>query len=230
MRFFFRIALLLPVLFMFTGLYAVNECPFNLVNDPYPGQCARYADRDNDGICDLSQSDADTLITDSVQGIDITSEFINGADTSMIISEASVEDTAIIRDSIEADAELEEKIIEDEQAVIRKDKYMLRFILPIYFLMLILTALSKNRKIGLRLRHVNQFWNWMSLASFIPVLLSSVLLILSEYSFIKPGSIFRLIMLHNLTGAAFVLSAAAHVYIKWQYYLNCIKRNKCEDK
>ena len=29
-------------------------CPFGLVNDPYPGACRRYVDRDGDGICDLS--------------------------------------------------------------------------------------------------------------------------------------------------------------------------------
>lgn len=30
-------------------------CPFGLVDDPYPGQCRRYVDRNGDGICDLSQ-------------------------------------------------------------------------------------------------------------------------------------------------------------------------------
>jgi hypothetical protein len=29
-------------------------CPFGIVNDPYPGKCRRYVDRDGDGICDLS--------------------------------------------------------------------------------------------------------------------------------------------------------------------------------
>jgi hypothetical protein len=29
-------------------------CPLGLVNDPYPGKCRRYVDRDGDGICDLS--------------------------------------------------------------------------------------------------------------------------------------------------------------------------------
>jgi hypothetical protein len=29
-------------------------CPFGLVNDPYPGRCRRYTDRDNDGVCDYS--------------------------------------------------------------------------------------------------------------------------------------------------------------------------------
>jgi hypothetical protein len=29
-------------------------CPRGLVNDPYPGHCRRYTDRDGDGICDYS--------------------------------------------------------------------------------------------------------------------------------------------------------------------------------
>ncbi len=30
-------------------------CPFGIVNDPYPGECRRYVDRNGDGICDLSE-------------------------------------------------------------------------------------------------------------------------------------------------------------------------------
>ncbi|MBN1248942.1 MAG: DUF4405 domain-containing protein [Anaerolineae bacterium] len=31
------------------------RCPRGLVNDPYPGRCRQYTDRDGDGICDYSQ-------------------------------------------------------------------------------------------------------------------------------------------------------------------------------
>jgi hypothetical protein len=31
-------------------------CPRGLVNDPYPGQCRRYIDANDNGICDLSES------------------------------------------------------------------------------------------------------------------------------------------------------------------------------
>jgi len=34
---------------------AWDSCPFGLENDPYPGECGRYIDTDQDGICDLSQ-------------------------------------------------------------------------------------------------------------------------------------------------------------------------------
>ncbi|MBU0761465.1 MAG: DUF4405 domain-containing protein [Candidatus Altiarchaeota archaeon] len=36
--------------------YADVDCPFGVVDDPYPGQCARYTDKDGNSICDLSQS------------------------------------------------------------------------------------------------------------------------------------------------------------------------------
>lgn len=35
---------------------AWDDCPLGLTNDPYPGECRRYVDTNNDGICDRSQS------------------------------------------------------------------------------------------------------------------------------------------------------------------------------
>lgn len=31
-------------------------CPFNLLDDPYPGRCQRYVDKNGDGLCDLSKA------------------------------------------------------------------------------------------------------------------------------------------------------------------------------
>ena len=33
-----------------------TDCPFGLVDDPYPGQCRRYRDNDGNGICDYSEA------------------------------------------------------------------------------------------------------------------------------------------------------------------------------
>lgn len=33
---------------------AEAACPYNVINDPYPGQCRRYIDRNGDGYCDRS--------------------------------------------------------------------------------------------------------------------------------------------------------------------------------
>jgi len=36
-------------------VYAWDDCPKGLINDPYPGDCAKYIDTDNNGICDHSE-------------------------------------------------------------------------------------------------------------------------------------------------------------------------------
>ena len=47
-----------------------NTCPKGLVNDPYPGRCGRYVDTDDDGICDLSQSDPNDTSAASAVAVD----------------------------------------------------------------------------------------------------------------------------------------------------------------
>jgi hypothetical protein len=32
-----------------------GSCPKGLINDPYPGECGQYIDKNNDNICDRSQ-------------------------------------------------------------------------------------------------------------------------------------------------------------------------------
>lgn len=65
----FIIKVLLVLFFLISsGAFAWEECPFGLINDPYPGECSRYVDTDNDRICDLSQlapEDVGTLTTPS---------------------------------------------------------------------------------------------------------------------------------------------------------------------
>lgn len=33
----------------------VTRCPYGMVNDPYPGRCRRYTDKNGNGICDYSE-------------------------------------------------------------------------------------------------------------------------------------------------------------------------------
>ena len=32
-----------------------GTCPYNLINDPYPGECGLYVDEDHNKICDRSE-------------------------------------------------------------------------------------------------------------------------------------------------------------------------------
>jgi hypothetical protein len=49
------IFLLIPLLFSINTI-AWDDCPFGYEDEPFPGSCWRYVDKNNDGICDHSQS------------------------------------------------------------------------------------------------------------------------------------------------------------------------------
>ncbi len=46
---------LVILLLSFSYVLAWDDCPYEEVNDTYPGQCHRYVDTDNNGICDHSE-------------------------------------------------------------------------------------------------------------------------------------------------------------------------------
>jgi hypothetical protein len=54
------IAIITPV-----AVYAWNDCPYGLLNDPFPGQCPRYVDTNHDDICDHSESPPSSTNTSS---------------------------------------------------------------------------------------------------------------------------------------------------------------------
>ena len=44
-----------------TSALAWDDCPFGFKDEPYPGTCWRYVDKNNDGICDHSHSETVVL-------------------------------------------------------------------------------------------------------------------------------------------------------------------------
>jgi hypothetical protein len=56
---------LLIVLLTPIAVYAWNDCPYGLLNDPFPGQCPRYTDTNQNNICDHSESPGSTTLNNS---------------------------------------------------------------------------------------------------------------------------------------------------------------------
>lgn len=73
-----------------TAIYAWDDCPKGTVNDPYPGDCVRYIDTDNNGICDHSEPAApgDRIATNNVAPVEGSSK--NGG---QVVSEKNPIDT-----------------------------------------------------------------------------------------------------------------------------------------
>lgn len=89
--FIFLIILIFLLLLNIQSSLAVSwdSCPFGLENDPYPGECGRYIDTNQDGICDLSQpnpndyaspADKNTAIVTQGQTDSTTDTFVSPED------------------------------------------------------------------------------------------------------------------------------------------------------
>jgi hypothetical protein len=64
------ITLLTPI-----AVYAWNDCPYGTVDDPYPGQCPRYVDTNQNKICDHSESPS----SGSLSNVSVTEQASNSA-------------------------------------------------------------------------------------------------------------------------------------------------------
>ena len=85
-----KIVLILTIYITLTfntaAVYAWDDCPKGKVNDPYPGDCARYIDTDNNGICDHSEPAPEDRVENKT-------EFTNEVDQNKTIEQTGVTDT-----------------------------------------------------------------------------------------------------------------------------------------
>lgn len=204
-----------------------TDCPFNLVNDPYPGQCPRYIDNNDNSICDLSEIDEDSIYEEDGD-IDTVIENREAeiTDTSNINEDDMTGDAAEMKNS--NDSVRTDEIL-DDPVIAANDRYALKIIIPLWLIMFVITIIAKHSA-RIALSRINQMWNWLMLISFIPVSITSIMLVLRELGLMNNAIIIDCVFIHNLTGIVFILSSMSHVYIKWTYYRNCLKKRKCEDK
>ena len=211
---------LLSIIILFFSLTVIADtCPFGIYDDPYPGQCSRYVDNDGDGICDLSLTDTSktTIVEEEVEKVKEIKEVeeVKEEIETKIEKEAPIDSVPTVPES-----EIKE--------VGKRDKYLLKIILPIWLILFILTIMSKHKK-GFKLKNINQMWNWITLFSFAPVAFTGILMILRETGIMKGNIKLGALFIHNIFGIIFVLASISHIYLKWTYYRTCLKKKKCEN-
>ncbi len=226
-----RLIVIFILLSVFSLLYAAEQCPYNIENDPFPGKCWRYIDENNDSICDLSQDIESTENTIYESNEIITKDTFAGRSDSVIEIKKIMfsEHTDSSNNSQNNEILVINEIEEELKTIPLTDKYALKIIIPIWFLFLIITVISKSGRLK-GLKYINQIWNWIILVSFIPVSATSIIFILADINILQPRFIGRAVFLHNITGIIFILGAIGHLYIKWTYYKNCLKKKKCEEQ
>ena len=192
------LTLLLVIIFPSTVL-AWDDCLYGKVNDTYPGDCSRYIDTDNDGICDHSQpAPAD-----------------RGGDNSNIEGDT---DNLIARQDIKTDVSKKES---------NSTYHLLPLSLLLVVLFVFSHILSKKGIISI-VKH-RQIWNILLLISFfISGLLGILLIIRINFGLIIPLP-FNMLFWHVEVGIILFLITIFHLSWHLPYFKNIFKVKKSDN-
>ncbi len=178
---------------------AFEDCPRDEIDCAYPGECSRYIDTDNDGICDKSQPAPEDRSDDAA----ITTE-------DMVIAETESDSSDQIPETA-AETDNQSKIT--------------YHLLPILLVLIILYAISYilSRKKIIRVASHRKIWNILLLVTFlISGILGILLVIRINYGAAIPLP-FNVLFWHVEVGIAMFIISLFHTFWHGTYLKKLFK-------
>lgn len=234
--------LLIPVV-----SFAWDDCPYGEVNDPYPGECGRYVDTNNDQLCDRSQPAPD--VHDLITGQDLKTKTVGEVAAIYGIDKKEYAEalSEYYNSDIEADDSfqylhdnygLEPSTAKDiatslatsgKMDLPEKDRDGKEYNLIIISLVTLLlyfvsNTLSKNGKMTVA-RH-RQIWNVVLLISFLISAILGILLVIRisyGYAINLP---FNILYWHVELGIVMIIISIAHIIWHLPYYKTILKKKE----
>ena len=210
------------VVFNSISIYAWDNCPFGLEDDPYPGECKRYIDTDGDGICDLSQPAPGDRNASVILNEENAKE--NIIDDNKYSEEG---DEKVTGGFFVAEAASTKTTLSDSPSPERKSLPDYNF-LEIFFVALLIYLGGKflARKLDINFCKEKKFWNVFLLISFIGSAGTGMILV-----FIRDYNWFRAINLNFLfwhVEFSIVMTLLGIFHALWhlKYYLSIFKKKK----
>jgi len=197
------------------SIYAWDNCPFGLEDDPYPGECKRYIDTDGDGICDLSQpAPEDRNAKENVSDIN-DSKYSEGIDEKVtgrfFVAEAASTETTV----------------SDSPSPERKSLPDYNF-LEIFFVSLLIYFGGKflARKLEISSCKEKKFWNVFLLISFIGSAGTGMILVfIRDYDWFRAIN-FNFLFWHVEFSIVMTLLGIFHALWHLKYYLSIFRGKK----
>ena len=221
-----RLLTLLFILVAFSSIsiYAWDNCPFDLDDDPYPGECKRYIDTDGDGICDLSQpapEDRDTNVFLNEENTKENISNINDSEYSEGIDEK------VTGGFFVAEAASTETTVSDSPSPERKSLPDYNF-LEIFFVALLIYFGGKflARKLEISSCKEKKFWNVFLLISFIASAGTGMILVfIRDYDWFRAIN-FNFLFWHVEFSIVMTLLGIFHALWHLKYYLSIFRGKK----
>ncbi len=213
------------IAFSSISLYAWDNCPYGLEDDPYPGECKRYIDTDSDGICDRSQPTPENRDT----SISLNEENVteNAKDDSKYFKETGEKVTGGF---FVAKAASTQKTLSDPPSPDRKSLPDYHFLEIIF--MTLLVYFGGNflaRKLEISLCKEKKFWNVFLLISFIGSAgMGMILVFIRDYDWFRFIN-FNFLFWHVEFSIVMALLGVFHTLWHLKYYLSIFIGKKKEN-
>ena len=216
------IIIFILIAFSSISIYAWDNCPYGLEDDPYPGECKSYIDTDSDGICDRSQPTPENRDTSIFLNEENVTE--NAKDDSKYFKETGEKVTGGF---FVTEAASTQKTVSDLPSPERKS-------LPDYnFLEIFFVSLSIYfggnflvRKLKISLCKEKKFWNVFLLISFIGSAgMGMILVFIRDYDWFKFIN-FNFLFWHVEFSIVMALLGVFHALWHLKYYLSVFKGKK----
>jgi len=215
------------VVFNSISIYAWDNCPFGLEDDPYPGECKRYIDTDGDGICDLSQpAPEDRNANISLNEENAKENIIDNDD----IKHSEEIDEKVTGGLFIAEAASTKKTVSDSPSPERKSLPDYNF-LEIFLIALLIYLGGKflARKLDISLCKEKKFWNVFLLLSFIGSAGTGMILVfIRDYDWFRSIN-FNFLFWHVEFSIVMTLLGIFHALWHLKYYLSIFKKKKKDD-
>jgi len=212
---------------------AETDCPFGLTDDPAPGQCGRYVDRNGDNICDLSQDLTQSDGVSAGEQVDnVQSETPDPIKESTGNNQANVpepEPQNVPETTPEDQPETTTIALPGENPQkFNRPNYHPWFLL---FMVAVLAIVGEiwQRRDSKKIVLTQTFWNWMLLISFLACSLTGIYFILSPES--RPAITFDLSYWHTVSGLIFIYIGLYHAIRRAACLVRgaktCVKKTPC---
>jgi len=212
------------VAFSSISIYAWDNCPFGLKDDPYPGECKRYIDIDGDGICDLSQpAPEDRNANISLNEENVKENIIDNDNNKY--SEGI--NKKITGGFFVAEAASTQKTVSDSPSPERKSLPDYNF-LEIFLISLLIYFGGKflAQKLEISFCKEKKFWNVFLLISFIGSAGTGMILVfIRDYDWFRSIN-FNFLFWHVEFSIVMTLLGTFHALWHLKYYLSIFKKKK----
>ena len=189
------LSLLLILSFISPISVAWDDCPFGIVNDPFPGLCGRYIDTNGDAICDRSQEEPSSL--DSSSSSESSNILKNQTFNSQILQETP--------------------LFENDNFL-----YLLISFFIILFLAIDSYFIERhNKKLRIKIRIL---WNIGLLIVFLPSAITGIFIIFIPNFPVLLTLDANFIKLHTISSFFFMWISSYHIIWHTSYYVKSAKK------